>query len=162
MRKLTLLLVAIAATVALSATAAFAYTLNPDGTGFVGKGEVQTAFGWNNNQLQQRAGTVGFEAVTVTERSWVCTNANNEMVQERERTTTTTGVLNSIARERNQITGFNLLGFTSSSSTTEGPPLNTCPSGPWSLTQEAGDPVLISSELYATTTFGGGQRVLLP
>ena len=30
------------------AAAASAATLNTDGTGFVGKGEVQTAFGWNN------------------------------------------------------------------------------------------------------------------
>jgi hypothetical protein len=35
------------------------YCTNP-GSGFVGKGDVQNAFGWNNNQLQDRAGDVTF------------------------------------------------------------------------------------------------------
>jgi hypothetical protein len=35
-----------------SATVANAATVNPDGTGFVGKGEVQSAYGMNNSKLQ--------------------------------------------------------------------------------------------------------------
>src|SRR5918999_3996182 len=136
-------------------TAYAAVTFDPTtGQGFVGKGDVQLAFGWNNKQLQTNAAGVSFEfeSVAVTEVSWVCTNDRNENIQERERTTTTTttDVVNSIARERNQITGFNLLGFdeesSTESSTTEGPPVNSCPSGPWRLTSPAGDPEVISEE----------------
>jgi hypothetical protein len=147
--------VAAAGAVALFATTAYAaWTFDPaTGTGFVGKGDVQLALGYNNKQLQDNAGSLVFtyESEVVTEVSWICTNSNNENTQERERTTTTTesGVANAVARERNQITGFNLTGFTSSTpveSTTEGNQLNSCPSGPWSLTTPAGAPVVVSSE----------------
>ncbi len=107
------------------------------GEGFVGKGDVQLAFGWNNRELQNNAAGVTFQATTieVTEVSWICTNDRNENTQERERTTTTTiqGILSSVARERNQITGFNLTGYSgepTESSTTEGPRVDSCPSGP--------------------------------
>jgi hypothetical protein len=136
-------------------TAAYAaVTFDPDtGTGFVGKGDVQQVFDWNNKQLQQNAESVEFRAISevVTEVSWICTNNKNENIQEREETTTTTiqGLVDSIARERNQITGFNLNGYSGDgpeeSSTTDGPPLNSCPSGPWSLTTPAGDPEEVSS-----------------
>jgi len=129
-----------------------AVILNPDGTGFVGKGDVQFTFDWNNAMLQKKAEFVEFKAVSevVTEQSWVCTNSNNETTQERARTTTTTiaGLVDSIARERNQITGFNLLGYSDApdeTSSTDGQPLNSCPSGPWTLTTPAGDPVVVSS-----------------
>src|ERR687892_2586108 len=49
------------------------------GTGFVGKGDVQLALGYNNAQLQANANSLVFAAVStvVTERSWTCTNSNN-------------------------------------------------------------------------------------
>jgi hypothetical protein len=127
------------------------------GTGFVGKGDVQLALNMNNKQLQDNAGSLTFAAVTseVTEVSWTCTNTNNENTQVRERTTTTSvqGVVSSVARERNQITGFNITGYSGSAtsgSTTEGNPLNSCPSGPWTLTTPAGDPEVISSTSVLT------------
>jgi hypothetical protein len=133
-------------------TAFAAVTFDPTtGTGFVGKGDVQTALNLNNRELQQQADSLKFTSATttVTEVSWVCTNDRNENIQERARTTTTetTGVVSSEARERNQITGFNLMGFAgtpTTTSSTEGPALNTCPSGPWTLTTPAGDPETIS------------------
>lgn len=123
-----------------------------NGTGFIGKGDVQLVYGWNNNQLQTNASNVKFQVKTevVTEVSWVCTNDRNENIQERERTTTTKtqGVLNSSTRDkRNQVTGFTLLGYVSDPSvsiTTSGQILNSCPGGPWSLTVPAGDPVELS------------------
>jgi hypothetical protein len=131
------------------------------GTGFVGKGDVQLVMGWNNKQLQDNAGSVEFQAVSavVTEVSWTCTNSNNDNIQERARTTTTSiaEVVNGIARDRNQITGFNLMGYSgtpTTSSATEGNPLNSCPSGPWSLTTPAGDPEVISSS--STLWVGSG------
>jgi hypothetical protein len=130
--------------------------------GFVGKGDVQLIYGWNNKALQDNAAAVQFRASSevVTERSWVCTNANNQNTQERERSTTTStqGVVSSIARERNQITGFNLTGYSGTpteSSSTEGPPVNSCPSGPWSLTSPAGDPTVVSSESHVQVSRDG-------
>lgn len=121
------------------------------GTGFVGKGDVQLALGLNNAQLQAQAGSLQFtyNATEVTERSWVCTKDNGN-TQERERTTTSTvqGVVASVARVKNQITGFNLNGYSSSStsgSTFDGPALNSCPTN-WVLTTPAGDPELVSSD----------------
>jgi hypothetical protein len=143
----------------IAATAASAaVTFDPaTGTGFVGKGDVQLALGLNNAQLQAQAGSLQFasESTVVTEQSWECTNSNNENIQERARTTTTSvqGVVSSIARERNQITGFNLTGYSGTpteSSTTEGPPVNSCPSGPWTLTTPAGDPEVVSSSSVLT------------
>ncbi|MFN3514759.1 MAG: hypothetical protein ACK41C_17070 [Phenylobacterium sp.] len=135
----------------ISSAALAAVTFDPaTGTGFVGKGDVQLVYGWNNKALQDNAGSVQFRAnaTTVTEVSWICTNSNNEQTQERARTTTTEvqGVVTSVARERNQITGFNLNGYSGTptqSSETEGPPLNSCPSGPWTLTTPAGAPEVV-------------------
>lgn len=150
------------AAVALNAASAaplpikpFAVTFDPaTGTGFVGKGDVQLALGLNNAQLQAQAGSLQFASVSteVTEISWICTNSNNEHTQPRERTTTNSisGVLASVAREKNQITGFNLTGYSGTPTTTtttdsDGPAVNSCPSGPWTLTTPAGAPEVISS-----------------
>jgi hypothetical protein len=147
------------ALVAVLFTVAFAaVTFDPaTGQGFAGKGDVQLALGFNNKQLQDQAASLVFtyEGVeeTVTEVTWGCTNSNNENLQERARTTTTSSsrsdVVSAVAREKNQITGFNLNGYralnTVSSSTTEGPAVNSCPSGPWILTDPAGAPDVISS-----------------
>ena len=145
----------LAAAAALTfATAAHAQTtFDPaTGEGFLAKGDVQLTLGWNNKALQDGAASlsVTYEGVVVTEVTWTCTNSNNETTQERERTTTTAvqGVVDSTARLRNQITGFNLIGFdgtATTSSSTEGPQANSCPNGPWSLTTPAGDAQFVSS-----------------
>jgi hypothetical protein len=142
--------------VAPSALAAVSFDA-ASGTGFVGKGDVQLVLGLNNAQLQAQADGLQFASVStvVTEVSWICTNDRNENIQERARTTTTsiTGVVDSVARVKNQITGFNLTGYNGTptqSSSTEGNPLNSCPSGPWGLTTPAGDPVVISSSTVLT------------
>jgi hypothetical protein len=153
------------AALALSiATAAFAAVTfdSATGTGFVGKGDVQLVYGWNNKQLQDNATSVQFRASSseVSEVSWICTNDRNENTQERERTTTTTteGLVSKIARERNQITGFILTGYSGTptqSSQSDGPPLNSCPSGPWTLTSPAGDPEVVSSESHLQVSTDG-------
>jgi hypothetical protein len=56
-------IVALAA-IALFATAAVAgatITVNPDGSGFVGKGDVQSALGYNNKQMQDAIEAKGFK-----------------------------------------------------------------------------------------------------
>jgi hypothetical protein len=154
-KKSVALIVGVAA-LTVTGSALAAVTFDPaTGTGFVGKGDVQLLYGWNNAQLQNNAGSLQFRATSteVTEVTWECTNANNENIQERARTTTTTtqGLVSSIARVKNQITGFNLTGYSGTptqASTTDGPPVNSCPSGPWTLTSPAGDPTVVSSESH--------------
>jgi hypothetical protein len=110
------------------------------GMGFVGKGDVQYTFGWNNGALQNNANLVDFRAssVVVSESTWTCDRDAGDQTQERNRTTTTTvaGIVDSIGRLKNQITGFNLLGYDgvpAITNETEGPPLNSCPTGWTSL-----------------------------
>jgi hypothetical protein len=156
---------ALAGALATSAAVMAAVTFDPEtGTGFVGKGDVQLVFGWNNKQLQMNAGDVEFRANSedVTEVSWVCTNTNNANTQERERTTTTSvqEVVEHVARDnRNQITGFTITGYegapVSGPPTTDGPSPNSCPSGPWSLTTSAGDPELVSSSSGLQVSING-------
>jgi hypothetical protein len=133
------------------------------GIGFVPKGDVQYTYGWNNRSLQDNAEFVEFQvaATVVTEVSWSCTNSTNEKIQERERTTATTvsGLLATVGRLRNQITGFNLEGYVAGfgieTSTTEGPALNSCPSGPWSLTTPAGDPEVVEETSDFEVSYDG-------
>jgi hypothetical protein len=111
-----------------------AWNLDEEGFGFVGKGDVQTVYTWSDNQLQTNAAKVQFRALTgmVTDYEWTCTRDTGQ-TQERGRSTTieTSGLVESVARERNQITGFNLYGWdeenTSSVTTSEGNVLGSCP-----------------------------------
>jgi hypothetical protein len=144
----------IGAFVLMLSTAAAAVTFDPaTGEGFVGKGDVQDVFGWNNRQLQENADDVEFRASSevVTEVSWICTNTTNQNEQLRSRTTTTTvsGIVETVARERNQVTGFILEGYDGDpvvgDPETEGPPVDSCPSGPWTLTEKAGEPEVVDS-----------------
>jgi hypothetical protein len=138
------------------------------GIGFVGKGDVQYTLGLNNAGVQALGNpsfTYNATSTKVTEVSWVCTNSNNEHTQERARTTTTTnsvqGIVSSIARERNQITGYILNGYsgtptiTGENTTTDGPPVDSCPASPstWYLSTPAGAPETI------TDTSSGGLYV---
>jgi hypothetical protein len=143
---------ALAGALATSAAVMAAVTFDAaTGTGFVGKGDVQLVFGWNNKQLQDNADSVQFQATSevVTEVSWICTNSNNQNIQARERTTTISvqGLVEHATRDRNQITGFNIVGYdgepVEGTPTTEGPAIDSCPSGPWTLTMPAGDAVLV-------------------
>lgn len=145
--KRTSLLVAALAVGAITTAAYAAVTFDPStGTGFVGKGDVQLALGMNNAQIQKA--TLNFAMSATTEQAWECTNSNNEKVQERSRTSTTQGVVSVVARVKNQITGYNLVGFDGAPQITasEGPALNSCPNanGTWSLTSPAGDPVTLA------------------
>ena len=151
MRKM--MTAAIAATALISTAAFAAVTFDAEtGTGFVGKGDVQLALGLNNAQVQAIEPVFTYAAVIVTEVSWTCLNTNNQQTQERERTTTSsvTGLVSSTARTRNQVTGYNLSGFdtatTTSTSSTEGPPLNSCPNpNSTNVLEPAGEPTVVSS-----------------
>jgi hypothetical protein len=147
MRKVIGGIVASALVLTVVGTAVAAWTFNATtGTGFVGKGDVQLVYGWNNKQLQDNAADVKFQATSTvgTYVQWTCTKDNDNTQVRRETTRTETeGVLSSIGRLKNQITGFNLLGYDGSPTIGDpqvgGPQLNSCPNS-WELTIPAGDP----------------------
>jgi hypothetical protein len=159
-KKSVALIVGVAA-LTVTGSALAAVTFDPaTGTGFVGKGDVQLVYGWNNAQLQTNAPSVQFRALTteVSETTWTCKRDTGEQTQERTRTTTTStqGVVSSIARVKNQITGFNLSGYSGSptqTTETEGPPLGSCPNF-WSVIQGPDTEVLSSSSTLQVSTDG--------
>ena len=142
-----MLMVAIAATVALSATAVFAaVTFDPaTGKGFVGKGDVQTALGLNNAQLQAQASSLQFTAVSKSTTDWTCSkphqsgDPDKEITNERTTETTTQGIVSKVDRVKNQINGFFLDGYTGTPTvTTDGPAVNTCPAAASGFTFDEG------------------------
>jgi len=88
------------------------------GIGFVGKGDVQSAFGWNNHALQQNYAGVTFTFRTDVTYSATCTYITDAGTLEEETQEITdeietdlTSYINSNARMRNQVTGFFLTGY---------------------------------------------------
>jgi hypothetical protein len=122
------------------------------GIGFVGKGDVQLAFGWNNNQLQKNAGGVTFFYDATTTYTAVCTFTTGEGTRGEKIHNvdhkTRTSVIATIAydaRVRNQITGFNLKGFGETVTTGGAVPLvgdacmgNPGHEGTWSSVEQTG------------------------
>lgn len=150
----------------ISATVAFAsITFDSNtGAGFVGKGDVQYTFNWNNKALQDNAGNVRFRAssTSITTYDWTCDRDAGPQTQERSNTTTTyvQGIIASIGRERNQITGFILSGYDGDptvSTDHEGPAVGSCPTG-WTAidltesTQPGGTTLEVSSDGGTTWT----------
>ncbi|HEY4556119.1 MAG TPA: hypothetical protein VIG68_06765 [Lysobacter sp.] len=120
--------IAAAAALLVSASAFAAVTFDPaTGTGFVGKGDVQLAFGWNNATLQRNAGKVTFTYATEATYAVTCewntyTNGNKNREAKTVPHKVTEGLsvasranFDSSARSNKQgdVTGFQLLGFTS-------------------------------------------------
>jgi hypothetical protein len=108
-------IIAVAGAIALTATVAFAaVTFDPEtGLGFVGKGEVQEAFGWNNHALQANATDVTFYYEDTATYDLVCESVPPGTIQRRSfrRNIGVAGDIDFDARRRNQVNGFNLLGF---------------------------------------------------
>src|SRR4029434_6434026 len=69
--------VTFAGVLALSAAMTAAVTFDPySGSGFVGKGDVQDAFGWNNAQLQSNGGAVTFTFESDAQYAQSCMKEN--------------------------------------------------------------------------------------
>ena len=150
MRKI---FIAAAAALTITSTMALAaVTVDANGVGFVGKGDVQLAFGWNNAAAQRNANAVSFHSQSSTDYSAVCTWTTGEGTRG-ERThnvshNRSTAVLSSIAsdpRKTGQWTGYNLNGF--GAVTTSGDPVpveggacmgNAGHGGIWSSVTELG------------------------
>jgi hypothetical protein len=104
------------------------------GAGFVGKGDVQSAFGWNNAALQQNYSGVTFTFRTDVTYSATCTyitdagtveEETHEITDEIE--TDLTSYISSQARTRNQVTGFFLTGYSGEVLLGEGTPVVGAP-----------------------------------
>ncbi|WP_053361177.1 hypothetical protein [Bacillus sp. FJAT-27251] len=93
------------------------------GTGFVGKGDVQTALGLNNAQMQAIANdlTFTFETVESYEITVEWTTGEGKKGEtthtvDHTRTSNVAGSVDYGARKANQVNGFNLNGFKTVSS----------------------------------------------
>jgi hypothetical protein len=125
--KSRLLVGLIAGMIALAAIAVASATVTFDpsnGKGFVGKGDIQLPWGWNNQKMQTEAKNLAFTYVTsdtytVTE-VWATGNPDKpwSLASHETTVTHTTGVNDTIAydaRTHKQVDGFNLTGFSSTS-----------------------------------------------
>lgn len=127
---------------ALSAAVAWAaatVTFDPaTGSGFVGKGDVQLAFGWNNAQMQSRATALSFqltdEASYAYDCEWWTGPDRNRRRHEvtHQRTRSVNAGVDYVPRSRSQVNGFFLTGF--GTVTTSGQPMpaigSECPGTP--------------------------------
>jgi hypothetical protein len=117
----------IAGCLAAGAIAFAAVNVDDQGIGFVGKGDVQLAFDWNNAQLQENAAALQFRICDTQTYTWQCewtTGPDHNRTTHTSKLKTTTGIDASVAfdarkNKNGQITGFNLNGF-EGDSTVEG------------------------------------------
>ena len=162
---------AAAAALAVVSTASYAAVSfdAASGTGFVGKGDVQLAFGWNNSALQRNASGVTFTYSSIENFEAVCTFVTGEGTRgekihniEHKKSSSVIATVAYDARQRNQITGFNLNGFGATTSTGAVPVVgmpcmgNAGHDGTWSSVVSLGDADGGLSVNY------GGSSVALP
>jgi hypothetical protein len=126
---------AIVACVAVG-TFSYAATLWPDGDntnsnqgeyGFVGKGELQIPWGWNNAKLQSEADFVLFTYEEVGTYTVICDGHSNPSQNPRTFSNKVVGIEASVARELRknsvgQVTGFSLIDIGDELATGEGCP----------------------------------------
>jgi hypothetical protein len=151
---------AAAATVLLAGPASAAVTFDPaTGTGFVGKGDVQLAFSWNNADLQSNAKSVAFSYEVTDTYEAVCTFSTGKKVHHIDHKVKSV-VASTVAydlRGKNQITGFTLTGLTGTTSDDEAPVVtgpcmgNEGHEGTWTAVEKTGSVGGLSAT-FATTT----------
>lgn len=121
MKKILSSLAAGALAMGLLAGSAFAaVTIDPaTGEGFVGKGDVQTALGYNNAQMQKEAENLTFNYVTKTTYEVTVTWTTGEGTRgekthtvDHERSSSINSSIGYDSRTKKQVTGFILNGFT--------------------------------------------------
>jgi hypothetical protein len=118
--KLNKILLGVAISTAASLALA-AWSIDDDGFGFVGKGDVQTAFNWNNKALQQNASGVTFTYENVTKYLVVCEwstgpdDKTHHTVSHKKKASIESSVAHLSRTNSNgkdgEITGFYLNGF---------------------------------------------------
>ncbi len=138
----------LASAIALAAVSTAAYatvTFDPaTGTGFVGKGDVQLQFGWNDAALQRNASGVTFTYEVDEEYSYDCTFTiviGRDRVPTPQTVTRGAGYVVNAAiaydsrkNAQGKITGFNLTGLGSATGGSDPVPVEGghCPGGPLS------------------------------
>jgi hypothetical protein len=133
--------VAAVALFAAVGTASAAVDFDPEnGTGFVGKGDVQLALGMNNAQIQNAALSLEFTLVEQEEFELACDKVTpgTTIHQTRTKTSEVNSAVEYDARTRRQVTGFILTGLGDETVQTEG----SCPGG---FTEISSTPVPNSS-----------------
>jgi len=107
----------------LSTSANAAVHVDEEGIGFVGKGDIQSLFNWNNSMLQENAHLVRFKFSGAGTVSWTCEGVNANGVTIRsdrryENIGASTYIAYDARRNRTgQITGFFLVGLEESANT---------------------------------------------
>ena len=111
MRKLIIIAASLAA-LAIPAAAMATVGVDANGTGLVGKGDVQTALGWNNTAFDTNAGSVAFTQKSVFSAHYALICDGTEYVDDTTATTTKPVNATAIKNAGNgrQITGWNLTG----------------------------------------------------
>ncbi len=98
-----------------------------DGTGFVGKGDVQSVFGWNNADLQANADSLTFVYESETAFDVICqwtTGPDHNKMTHRTTQRKSAAVSGAVAyepRRQMQVSGFHLSGFDGSLEESGGP-----------------------------------------
>jgi opacity protein-like surface antigen len=115
-----MLLAAAAATAMISSAAIAAVTYDENGYGFVGKGDVQLAFGWNNAAMQKNHLGVDFYVQSSARYEVVCewttvTGGKNSKTilhdVTKKYTISDSAAIDSTSRKTGQYTGWHLNGY---------------------------------------------------
>jgi hypothetical protein len=121
---------AAAAILMASVSANAAVNVDEDGVGFVGKGDVQSVYDWNNSMLQANAHLIRFKFSGAGTASWTCEGVNpaGNIVRSdvRDQDVRTNAHIGYDPRKNSQgqITGFILTGFKGNATTDN--PVGTC------------------------------------
>ncbi|QYJ74982.1 hypothetical protein [Shewanella sp. FJAT-52076] len=104
-------------------TAMAAVTYDEHGVGFVGKGDIQSIYDWNNSDLQQNATQLSFQFIGAGKVTWLCewwtgpdNNRKYHTVSESADAVSATVAMDPRKNKQGQITGFQLLGTEDSDS----------------------------------------------
>jgi hypothetical protein len=104
--------------VLVGAASASAYTMDSSGIGWVGKGEVQSAYGWNNKAMQDNVGGVTFvyDATATYDVTCEFDNRGGHHVITNPKSTGVNAAVSSDARNNSKgkagpMTGWYLTGF---------------------------------------------------
>lgn len=131
MKRITVKLSFLVCIFLLTATTAFSANIDDRGYGFVGKGEVQSIYDWNNAALQSNAGLVQFRYASGDYASWKCEGINPAGVTVTSEHEAVSGVSSAVGydarrNKQGQITGFILSGLHSQNAST-GLSIGECP-----------------------------------
>lgn len=110
-------------------------TIDENGIGFVGKGDVQSVFDWNNAQLQENAADIQFRLGSGIAATWQCQNPGRGTVNIHDYQSVVSADIAVDTRKNRvgQVTGFILNGFGESSTIGIG----DCPNNNWTLLHES-------------------------